>query len=314
MFEFISARYNAKEITAGIIEGLEEKGLKQGWDQGRDFLSQTLQEALPYMYLGGTVAIATPILLGYLYYTHKPSLADSTLPVEIIPYSPLFSFRKTLPAPIYNPETTKEAALVVDRLKSQAGVPLPKIALEGPSGSGKEALAKQMAKDASMNFVSVSGEDLNPSNYAEIEKLIRYSKKRRTLVYIDQAGLIPNLESVLNRLEVASQNLAITYGTEKALKGSRTDFKIQLNLPGSEETKQILSSYIDFYFSDEVKVEYFDVKQLGQVASQIKGFSARQIKQLTMSLSSFDRLSETSIQEITRKQVKLNIGKTCYFF
>jgi len=298
MFEFISARYNAKEITAGIIEGLEEKGVAEYLDT----VSQTLEEALPYVYLGGAMAIATPIFLGYLYYTHEPSLANSTLPIEIISSSPLFSLQKALPAPIYNPETAKEAALVVDRLKSQSGVPLPKISLQGPSGSGKEALAKQMAKDASMNFVSISGEDLNPSNYGELEKLIHYSNGSQTLVYIDRADRIPNFESVLNRLEVASQTLAITYGTEKELKGSRAEFKIQLKFPGTEERKQILSSYLKYYAIEERHVE--------RIAKQIAGFSARRIKQLVETFASTDQLTDKKIQEILKKQT----NRRCYFF
>ena len=190
-----------------------------------------------------------------------------------------------------------------DRYKSLGVRPPKGILLYGPPGNGKTYLAKAIAGEAGINFISTSGaafeEQYVGVGAARIRELFQIAKQNRPcIIFIDELdavapsrkkeGVLQTQVQTLNQLLAEMSNLDSTDSEgifiiaatnrlesldDALIRPGRFDRQIYVRLPSLEDRKEL----IKFYFS---KTKVSDDVSIDTIAQQTSGFSAAELEAL----------------------------------
>ena len=159
--------------------------------------------------------------------------------------------------------------VIIDPLKVSSDSVLPKgIMLYGPPGSGKTMIAKALANNSGMNFISIKGPELLSKYLGESEQLIKnfFNKARQvspSILFFDEIDSICSsslekssdsvtsriLSQILLELDGFSElnNVVILAATNKIekidkslLRSGRFDLLLETPLPNKNEVSEIL--------------------------------------------------------------------------
>ena len=159
--------------------------------------------------------------------------------------------------------------VIIDPLKVSSDSTLPKgIMLYGPPGSGKTMIAKALANNSGMNFISIKGPELLSKYLGESEQLIKnfFNKARQvspSILFFDEIDSICSsslekssdsvtsriLSQILLELDGFSElnNVVILAATNKIekidkslLRSGRFDLLLETPLPNKNEVSEIL--------------------------------------------------------------------------
>lgn len=159
--------------------------------------------------------------------------------------------------------------VIIDPLKVSSDSALPKgIMLYGPPGSGKTMIAKALANNSGMNFISIKGPELLSKYLGESEQLIKnfFNKARQvspSILFFDEIDSICSssmekssdsvtsriLSQILLELDGFSElnNVVILAATNKIekidkslLRSGRFDLLLETPLPNKNEVSEIL--------------------------------------------------------------------------
>lgn len=159
--------------------------------------------------------------------------------------------------------------VIIDPLKISSDSALPKgIMLYGPPGSGKTMIAKALANNSGMNFISIKGPELLSKYLGESEQLIKnfFNKARQvspSILFFDEIDSICSssmekssdsvtsriLSQILLELDGFSElnNVVILAATNKIekidkslLRSGRFDLLLETPLPNKNEVSEIL--------------------------------------------------------------------------
>lgn len=210
-------------------------------------------------------------------------------------------------------EAKREVKKFVEMLKKrdqfiQRGATLPRgILLEGPSGCGKTLLAKAIAGEAGVQFLSTTGSDFNEMfvgvGAARVKSLFDKARENSpSIIFIDEIDSIGTKrgkkhlqehDSVLNKIltemdgfkttdnviVIASTNMS--HKLDKALlRSGRFDTKIIVDYPNSEEREQILDLYlskIKLHFDDDILATNIEIL-ITELRKNTFGLSGADIK------------------------------------
>lgn len=180
----------------------------------------------------------------------------------------------------------------------------------GPAGTGKTSLAKVVATESKLNFISVSGDELKSQGAEMVHEVFRMARKYSpTVLFIDEidaigvSRLLTGSNAVLNALltemdgfkdngettvfVMAATNLI---GIDSAL-ARRFDRTFLIDLPDEKGRKWFIKRMLAKYES------YFDVSD-----QEIKSIVSRSVN---MSLSNLENFIESAVREAVRKSMKL---------
>jgi len=131
---------------------------------------------------------------------------------------------KSLSELILDSETRTTIDLVASRLKdisrveSMGGTLPTGVLFHGPSGTGKTAAARAMAKEAGWAFLSVAGPDLL-ADRTKLDKLFAEAKDiRPTIVFIDEADDILRNRQYSNSPDMVNKLLTVMDGADDKVK------------------------------------------------------------------------------------------------
>lgn len=180
----------------------------------------------------------------------------------------------------------------------------PNTLFYGPPGTGKTMIAREIAKEANMNFIVISGGGFaqfknRGEHIKEINDLFERvnNSTRPTIIFIDEIeGLarkrddlnvdsIQLLNTFLGHTGTPSKKFTIIGATNRpqdldsAFK-SRCDNKILIPPPGKEERMRMLHTYLPFFFGKDCFSDPFSPKFLQIINERIEGFTGRDIFKL----------------------------------
>jgi cell division protease FtsH len=224
-------------------------------------------------------------------------------------------------------ESKYELVEVVDFLKnpkkfSDAGAKIPKgILLEGPPGTGKTLLARAVAGEAGVSFVSASGSQFIEMfvgvGAKRVRELFDTAKKNSPcVIFIDEIDAVgrqrgagintgnDEREQTLNQILTnmdgfeKTEGIIVIAATNRAdildsalLRSGRFDRKVKVGLPDVEGRKKIF----DVHFKDKKLDESVDFDELSALTS---GFSGADIANLANEAAILSvRYNETSINK-----------------
>ncbi len=224
-------------------------------------------------------------------------------------------------------ESKYELIEVVDFLKnpkkfSDAGAKIPKgILLEGPPGTGKTLLARAVAGEAGVSFVSASGSQFIEMfvgvGAKRVRELFDTAKKNSPcVIFIDEIDAVgrqrgagintgnDEREQTLNQILTnmdgfeKTEGIIVIAATNRAdildsalLRSGRFDRKVKVGLPDVEGRKKIF----DVHFKDKKLDESVDFDELSALTS---GFSGADIANLANEAAILSvRYNETSINK-----------------
>jgi len=221
---------------------------------------------------------------------------------------------------IGNDEAKEDLRDIVEFLKDPAkfkNVKVPKgVLMIGPPGTGKTLLARALAGEAGVPFISASGSEFEEVfvglGAKRIRALFEEARKRAPcIIFIDEIDALGGeRHMVFNRTQMSVNQLlveldgfnpsegVIVIGAtnlpevldQALVRPGRFDRKVYLNLPAMTERKSILEFYMKkFDYSDDIK---FDV-----LASQTPGFSGADLENMV----------NWSAMEATKKDMKINM-------
>lgn len=184
----------------------------------------------------------------------------------------------------------------------------------GVPGTGKTMFAKRLAKYCNMDYAILSGADFaqfeHKNAVQEMHKLFTWAKnsKKGLIIFIDEADALlskrNNLDS--DRIDLVNAFLSNTGdGDEKVMiilatnypeqldpaVLSRIDNKLNFNLPGHDERKQIINLYLKKYITDDrkiVKINNQKVERKLNMSPEIDQIFVNNLAQKTNNLSGRD--------------------------
>ncbi|KKP23824.1 MAG: hypothetical protein SZ59_C0003G0048 [candidate division TM6 bacterium GW2011_GWF2_28_16] len=217
----------------------------------------------------------------------------------------------------------------------------------GVPGTGKTMFAKRLAKYCNMDYAILSGADFAQFEHKkaiqEMHKLFDWAKRssKGLIIFIDEAdALLRNRKDLdSNRIDLVNAFLSntgdvnnktmIILATNHATQLdpavlSRMDTKINFNLPGQEERKQIINLYLKKYITDYTKIVKINnqkverklnmspeidqtfVKNLAQITA---GLSGRDLSQavLEMQISAYNRGNGILTKELANTAIDRKI-------
>ena len=224
-------------------------------------------------------------------------------------------------------ESKYELVEVVDFLKdpkkfADAGAKIPKgVLLEGPPGTGKTLLARAVAGEAGVSFISASGSQFIEMFVGVGAKRVRdlfdtAKKNSPCVIFIDEIDAVgrqrgagintgnDEREQTLNQILTnmdgfeKAEGIIVIAATNRAdildsalLRSGRFDRKIQVGLPDSEGRKQIMG----VHFKDKKIDNTVDFDELSSLTS---GFSGADIANLANEAAILSvRYNQTSIDK-----------------
>lgn len=240
-------------------------------------------------------------------------------------------------------EAKKELEEIVDFLKNpkqyqKVGARTPKgVLLVGPSGTGKTLLARAVAGEANVQFLSMAGSEfmemLVGVGASRVRDLFETAKKLApSIIFIDEIDAIGRMrghgsmgghderEQTLNQILVemdgftTNDNVMVMAATNRGdlldpalVRPGRFDRRVMVSLPDLEERKYILSIHAkNKPFEDEVKWD--------RVAKRTVGFSGADLENMlneaaiAVARDKRDKIAFTDIEEAALK-VKLGPSK-----
>lgn len=207
---------------------------------------------------------------------------------------------KSLDELILETETRESIELVAGRLKDahrieMLGGTLPSgVLFHGPSGTGKTAAARALAKEAGWAFLSVAGPDLL-ADRSKLDKLYSEAKDiRPTLIFIDEADDLLRNRQYSSTPDLCNKLLVLMDGTDERvhdvvfiaatnhpdqidpalLRAGRFTEKVEFTLPPQSEIPRFISSWLKGKrVLLEPSVDAFDVSEMlqGQTIATIEG-------------------------------------------
>lgn len=207
---------------------------------------------------------------------------------------------KSLGELILEAETRESIELVAGRLKDahrieMLGGSIPSgVLFHGPSGTGKTAAARALAKEAGWAFLSVAGPDLL-SDRTKLDKLYAEAKDiRPTLIFIDEADDLLRNRQYSNTPDLCNKLLVLMDGTDERvqdvvfiaatnhpdqidpalLRAGRFTEKVEFTLPPQTEIPRFISSWLKGKrVVLEPSVDAFDVSEMlrDQTIATIEG-------------------------------------------
>lgn len=180
----------------------------------------------------------------------------------------------------------------------------------GPAGTGKTSLAKVVATESRLNFISVSGDEMRSKGAEMVHEVFRMARKYSpTVLFIDEidavgvSRLLTGSNAVLNALltemdgfkdngettvfVMAATNLI---GIDHAL-ARRFDRTFLIDLPDEKGRKWFIDHMLTKY------KDYFEVSD-----QEVESLVSRSVN---MSLSNLENFIESAVSEAIRKNIKL---------
>ena len=237
-------------------------------------------------------------------------------------------------------EAKKELREVVDFLKNpkkytKIGARTPKgVLLVGPSGTGKTLLARAVAGEAEVQFLSIAGSEfmemLVGVGASRVRDLFETAKKMSpSIIFIDEIDAIGRTrgqgymgghnerEQTLNQILVEmdgfepNDNVIVMAATNRGelldpalIRPGRFDRRVQVSLPDLEEREEI----IDIHIKGKPLAEDLS---LTKIAKSTVGFSGADIENMLNEAAiavAREERSEVSLEDIEEASLKVKLG------
>jgi ATPase family AAA domain-containing protein 3A/B len=184
--------------------------------------------------------------------------------------------------------------------------------LYGPPGTGKTMVAKKIAEDSDMDFISMSSGNLTQfikrkEHVSEFNRLFDAAEKgyKPTLVFIDEAeGMAKHrdlldqehvelLDAYLARTGTPSKQVMVVLATNlkshlDAAVLSRVSDQIEIDNPELEQRIAIITQKAKELFSPSTYQKFFSSKSIQEMAKKTNGLSGRDLFYLVNALSSLE--------------------------
>lgn len=237
-------------------------------------------------------------------------------------------------------EAKKELEEIVDFLKNpkkyaKVGARTPKgVLLVGPAGTGKTLLARAVAGEANVQFLSIAGSEfmemLVGVGASRARDLFETAKRiAPSIIFIDEIDAIGRMrsrngmsshderEQTLNQILVEmdgftqNDNVIVMAATNRGdmldpalVRPGRFDRRVQINLPDLEERKFILSIHAK-------NKKFVDGLDWAKVAKRTVGFSGADLENMlneaAIALAREDR-TEVTLEDIEEASLKVKYG------
>lgn len=239
-------------------------------------------------------------------------VAGGTTSYQLIKES-LSSLRKFMnaqpdPNPIFNDTITSSIDEIVHSTRNirENGGFFQNVLLYGPGGTGKTMVAKMIAKQSGMNYISLSGGALpecikRGEHITELRKLFS-SIKEPTVVFIDEIESLAKSRDQMQRseeLELINELLNLT-GTDSNLillvaatnrpqtvdrdMLTRFNRKLFIAPPGLPERIRILDEHLPYFFTRVERSTVLNPLVVNQMAEYTEGLTGRALFKMANSL------------------------------
>lgn len=219
---------------------------------------------------------------------------------------------------------------------TKAGAKIPKgVLLVGKPGTGKTLIAKAIAGDSGVNFISLSGSDFEEMyvgvGASRIKQLFEYARKNTPcIIFIDEIDSLltkskRSTEEHSSSRATINQFLTEMDGFKKmsnifiigatnheqdldsaAIRPGRFDKRIHINAPSSQGRKEIAE-----YYLNKIKLEKDDNVSPSIISQMTGGFTGAEIQNL-INLSGIFTINKSkdklSLEEITEARDRLLMG------
>ncbi len=302
---------------------------------------------LPYLLAATAALVATPLLVGYIYYNAKHTIGRPKLATNVVqktmltPLTNIFSRVSTAaPKPIYNAELERRITEISSAVKNihRHGGYFQNVLFYGPGGTGKTMISEKIAKESGLSYVKMSGGDLaqyikRGEHVTELNKLLdkmetswRPWSSRPWIFFIDEAeslcrdrSSLPSAEllelqnALLNRTGTQSKKFMMILSTNRVedldeAVLSRMDHKIFIGPPAEQERFGIIKSYLPQFFSPKEIEKYFSDEQVLEIAKRAEGITGRGLFKMLNTLSTKRAMTDDNM--ITQAMVDVTVNDT----